>query len=97
MCARTLSTSVKYLMTGRVTNWPLCSLGRIELIPTACSPSLALGVLMSSAVCTELMQTVYHPVLASTCLFLSCENLKVENILKCTSDRACQIMKCLLF
>lgn len=43
------SFSPQVLMIGRLKNLVPCSLGRMELIPAACNPSLALGVLISSA------------------------------------------------
>ena len=46
----TLSLSVVFFIIGRLNAWDDCSLGRIELIPAACRPSLAL-VLKSSATC----------------------------------------------
>ena len=45
----TLSLSVVFFIIERLNAGDDCSLGRIELIPADCRPSLALGVLKSSA------------------------------------------------
>jgi hypothetical protein len=41
---------VVFFIIGRLNAGDDCSLGRIELIPADCRPSLALGVLKSSAI-----------------------------------------------